>query len=332
MNITVLGAGSWGTALARLLCLNGHQVTLQSWQPDHVAEMRRERENRQFLPGVALPERLDITGDMAAANSGDMVVFSVPSPALASVARQALPYVRQDAILISTAKGFFQDEAGGAMLRLSQVLRQTLPGRHCVALSGPSHAEEVGQELITAVTVAGDDPPILKQVQEAFSNDYFRVYTNNDLIGVEVGAAVKNIIAVGAGLLTGLGQGDNAKAALMTRGLAEITRLGVALGAEEATFAGLAGIGDLIVTCTSENSRNFRAGREIGQGRPVAEVIGHMGMVVEGVYAAQAVHQLAQSHQVEMPICQQIYGVLYEGADPDQAMRLLMLRERKEER
>ena len=218
------------------------------------------------------------------------------------------------------------------MLRLSQVLRQALPDRHCVALSGPSHAEEVGRELLTAVTVAGDVPPILKLIQETFSNDYFRVYTNNDLIGVEVGAAVKNIIALGSGILTGLGQGDNAKAALMTRGLAEITRLGVAMGAEEATFAGLAGIGDLIVTCTSENSRNFRAGREIGRGRPVTEVIEHMGMVVEGFYAAECVHELAESFQVEMPISAQIYSVLYENAAPDQATRCLMQREPKEER
>jgi len=332
MNITVLGAGSWGTALARLLYDNGHRVTLQSWQRSHVAEMLQDRENRQFLPGVALPEGLRITADPAAAGQGELVVFSVPSPALDSVAQQARPYVRPDAILVSTAKGLYQPPEGGEMLRLSQVLRRALPGRHCVALSGPSHAEEVGRELLTAVTVAGDDPPILKLVQEAFSNDYFRVYTNNDLVGVEVGAAVKNIIALGSGILTGLGQGDNARAALMTRGLAEITRLGVAMGAEEATFAGLAGIGDLIVTCTSENSRNFRAGREIGRGRPVMEVIEHMGMVVEGVYAAECVRQLAGRYGVEMPISAQIYSVLYENADPGQAMRSLMLRERKEER
>lgn len=330
MNITVLGAGSWGTALARLLTQNGHRVILQSWQADHVAEMRAERENRQFLPGVALPDQLQLTADMAAAGAGDLVLFCVPSPVLAEVAEQARPFVRPDAILISTAKGFYQPP-GGAMLRMSEVLRQTLPGRHCVALSGPSHAEEVGRELLTAVTVAGDDLPILKLVQEAFSNDYFRVYTNNDLIGVEVGAAVKNIIAIGAGILTGLGQGDNAKAALMTRGVAEIARLGVAMGASRDTFAGLAGIGDLIVTCTSENSRNFRAGREIGRGQPVAAVVEGLGMVVEGFYAAECVHQLSARYEVDMPISRQIYSILYEQADAEQALRSLMLRQRKEE-
>ncbi|MBQ6808241.1 MAG: NAD(P)H-dependent glycerol-3-phosphate dehydrogenase [Firmicutes bacterium] len=322
MNIIVLGAGSWGTALACLLCQNGHDVTLQSWMPQQIEEMRADGENKQFLPGKKLPPGLKLTTEMSAVADAELVLFAVPSPALPDVAAQARPYLRPGVVLINVAKGFEQ----GGTRRLSQLLQQACPGHPCVALSGPSHAEEVAMEHPTLVAVSGAPLPVLQAVQEAFSNSYFRVYTNSDLIGVEVGGAMKNVIALCAGILDGLGMGDNAKAALMTRGLAEMTRLGLAMGAKSATFAGLTGVGDLIVTCTSRHSRNYRAGVRIGQGIPCQQVIEEMGMVVEGAYATECVHQLSRLYQVDTPISDKCYQVLYEGEDPRSAMMELMRR------
>ena len=327
MNIIVLGAGSWGTALARLLCQNQHQVTLHSWMPEQIRDMQADGENKQFLPGAKLPPELTLTADMSAVSQAELVLFAVPSPALASVAAEARPYLRPDTILVNVAKGFEQ----GGTRRLSQILADTCPGHPCVVLSGPSHAEEVALEHPTLVVVAGAELSILKRVQEAFSNSYFRVYTNSDVIGVEVGAAMKNVIALCSGVLDGLGLGDNAKAALMTRGLAEITRLGVAMGAKAATFFGLAGMGDLIVTCTSRHSRNYRAGVRIGQGVPCQQVIEEMGMVVEGAYATECVHRLSRLYQVDTPICDKCWQVLYEGADPRTKMMELMNRSYRSE-
>ncbi|MDO4582203.1 MAG: NAD(P)H-dependent glycerol-3-phosphate dehydrogenase [Bacillota bacterium] len=322
MRIKILGAGSWGTALSLLLYYNGHNVSLWSWDGDHVEALLKDGENKVFLPGVALPPDLLISKHISGVKSAELVVFSVPSPAIKSVAEQAAEFIRPHTVLVSAAKGFVP----GGHSRISEVLRQIFPNNPVVTLSGPSHAEEVARNLPTTVVVAGDDPEALQVVQDTFMSSAFRVYTNNDIIGVEVAGAVKNIIALGAGVIDGLGQGDNAKAALITRGLAEITRLGVAMGANPATFSGLAGIGDLVVTCTSHHSRNYRAGREIGHGRPWNQVVDDMAMVVEGVYATEAAYHLAEKYHVDMPITDQIYHMLYEGRSPREAMWALMTR------
>lgn len=327
MRITVYGAGGWGTALARLLYNNGHDIQLWSWQEEHVREMLAEGENRQFLPGVPLPPGLKISSDPAVGARAELVLFSVPSSVLTEVATQAAPHIRPGAIIVNTAKGFLP----GRHQRLSEMLRELLPGHEVVTLSGPSHAEEVGRELVTLVCVAGRDPAVLNRAQDAFINSYFRVYTNEDQIGVEVGGAVKNIIAVGAGVLAGLGQGDNAKAALMTRGLTEMKRLGLALGAQAETFAGLAGMGDMIATCTSLHSRNYRAGLAIGSGKLWRQVVAETNMVVEGVYATESTYALARHYQVEMPIVEQMYSLLYEDRSPQEAMWELMTRRRTDE-
>ncbi len=322
MRITVYGAGGWGTALTCLLHRNGHQLSLWSWEQKDVERLNADRENKLFLPGVKIAEDILISSDYALGQDAELVVLAVPSHAIANVAKAAAPYIAKDAIIVNVAKGFFPDNGQ----RLSEVIREILPNHPVVTLSGPSHAEDAGRNLLTAVVVAGGETKILEKVQDTFMNNNFRVYPNTDQIGVEVGGAVKNIIALGSGMLDGLEQGDNAKAALMTRGLAEITRLGVAMGADPMTFAGLAGVGDLIVTCTSIHSRNFRAGREIGRGKPWREVLAESAMVVEGVNATAAAYQLAKKYQVEMPITEQMYKILYEDLPPKEAMYLLMTR------
>ncbi|MBQ1501284.1 MAG: NAD(P)-dependent glycerol-3-phosphate dehydrogenase [Firmicutes bacterium] len=324
MRITILGAGSWGTALSCLLIHNGHEVSLWSWKEKQVEELRQNREN-SLLPGIRLPEELRISNDYALAEGAEMVIFAVPSGAIKQVAEAAAPYIPAEAILVNVAKGFFP----GTLQRLSQVLAEVFPAHPILTLSGPSHAEEAARELPTAVVIAGNDLALLQKAQAVFMNEFFRVYPNTDQIGVEVGGAVKNIIALGAGVLDGWQQGDNAKAALMTRGLVEIKRLGVAMGAEAETFSGLAGMGDLIVTCTSVHSRNYRAGQEIGKGRSLQEVLDSTQMVVEGVYAAETTYKLAQRHHVEMPITEQIYKLLYENVTPQEAMRTLFNRDRR---
>lgn len=324
MKIAVVGAGGWGTALARLLVKNGHAVTMWSWQADHVAQMRAEQENRQFLPGVALPETLRLTHELADVRGCELVVFAVPSAAVADVAAQAAPFVGAGSLVVNVAKGFIP----ATRQRISEVLAALLPGRSVLALSGPSHAEEVARDRATTVCVASADAEACRVVQDVFISPCFRVYTNDDIIGVEVGGAVKNIIAMGAGVIDGLELGDNAKAALMTRGLAEMKRLGCAMGAEAATFAGLAGVGDLIVTCTSLHSRNYRAGREIGRGKLWRQVVAETNMVVEGVYATEHAYALARQYQVRMPITEQMYQVLYQDRSPSDAMWSLMTRAR----
>ena len=305
--ITILGAGSWGTALYLLLQDNGYQVRLWTWQSEHAAEVLAEQENKQFLPGVALPADVEISSDMALALSGaEVVVFAVPSHVVRSVARQAAPFIPQGAIIVNVAKGFEKD----TLLRLSQVLAEELPSHDIVVLSGPSHAEEVAKKLPTTVVVSSLAMEAAKEIQTVFMSDYFRVYTNDDVIGVELGGALKNIIALGAGVVDGLGLGDNTKAALMTRGLAEMARLGEAMGAKVFTFAGLTGIGDLIVTCGSMHSRNRRAGILLGQGHSLDETLKEVGMVVEGVNAVANVHMLRQKYDVSMPISEMIYRVL----------------------
>lgn len=327
-NITILGAGSWGTALYLLLRDNGHRVRLWSWQQSHVAEVLADHENKQFLPGVPLPSDVEISSDMAAVLAGaEVVVFAVPSHVVRSVARQAAPLISQDAIIVNVAKGFEKD----TLLRLSQVLAEELSAHDIVVLSGPSHAEEVAKKLPTTVVVSSLNENAAKEIQTVFMSDNFRVYTNDDIIGVELGGALKNIIALGAGVVDGLGLGDNTKAALMTRGLAEMARLGEAMGAKVFTFAGLTGIGDLIVTCGSMHSRNRRAGILLGQGHSLDDTLKEVGMVVEGVNAVANVHMLRQKYNVSMPISEMIYRVLFEGMDAREAILTLMTRDKASE-
>ncbi|RED60469.1 NAD(P)H-dependent glycerol-3-phosphate dehydrogenase [Cohnella lupini] len=329
--IAVIVAGSWGTALSRVLADNGHQVKLWTRNPVQADEINNERRNGKFLPGAVLPKGITATTDISdAVKDAEAVLFVAPSSAMREVARQASSYIRKDALIIHATKGFESD----TLKRMSTVLAEELarPEDEVVVLSGPSHAEEVVDRHPTTIVVASKEIGCAETAQDLFMNDaYFRVYTNPDLIGVETAGAIKNIIALGAGLSDGLGFGDNAKAALITRGLAEIARLGAAMGANPLTFAGLAGVGDLIVTCTSQHSRNWRAGSMLAQGLPLTDVLERMGMVVEGVRTTKSAHVLAARHNVEMPITDQLYAVLFEGLSPDKAVGALMGRVRTHE-
>ena len=327
MNITVLGSGGWGTALALLLLENGHKVRLWSYRAEECALLQSSREN-PLLSGVALPETLEITADIAQAGDSGLVVLATPSFAVRTTARQVKPYLAPSAVIVSVSKGVEKDTS----LTLTEVIAQEVGEDHpIVALSGPSHAEEVGRKVPTVVVSASKDEPSAKMVQDAFMNQRFRVYTTDDVVGVELGAALKNVIALCAGVCDGLGYGDNTKAALMTRGLTEIARLGEALGGRKETFAGLAGLGDLIVTCTSMHSRNRRCGILIGKGTPPEQAVKEIGMVVEGYYAAANAKALADKVGVEMPITQAACQVLYEGKTPQEAMVALMTRDKKNE-
>ncbi|MCL6598424.1 MAG: NAD(P)H-dependent glycerol-3-phosphate dehydrogenase [Alicyclobacillus macrosporangiidus] len=330
MNISVLGAGSWGTALAMVLVGNGHQTTLWARRPGLVDEIRTMGTNHHYLPGVRLPAELSATDDAAEALAGaEMVVYVVPSASMAEVVEATSRWIPDEALLVHAVKGF--DPV--THRRMSQVILAAHPeaaSRVC-ALTGPSHAEEVARGMPTTLVAAAYSRQTAEMVQDALMNATLRVYTNPDVVGAELGGALKNIIALGVGIADGLGYGDNAKAALMTRGLAEISRLGRAMGASPLTFAGLSGVGDLIVTCTSRHSRNFRAGRMLGQGRPLPEVLNEIGMVVEGVTATKAAVEIAAEYEVEMPISQAIYQVLFEGKQPEEAVDDLMGRERGRE-
>ena len=298
MKITVLGSGGWGTALALLLLDNGNDVTLWSFMEEECRVLREKREN-PMLKGVPLPEALHLTSSMDALAESGLVVMAVPSFAVRETARNIAPLLRRDAVVVSVAKGIEKDTA----LCLSQVIEQELQGKGAVAvLSGPSHAEEVGRHIPTGCVAASRDMSAAKVVQDVFMRSRFRVYTNSDVMGVELGAALKNVLALCCGVSDGMGLGDNAKALLMTRGMTETARLGVALGGRKETFAGLSGIGDLIVTCTSMHSRNRRCGILVGQGKSPREAMEEVGAVVEGYYAAFSAHQLAEKAGVEMPI------------------------------
>jgi glycerol-3-phosphate dehydrogenase (NAD(P)+) len=329
--IAVIVAGSWGTALSRVLADNGHHVKLWTRNAAQADQINSERRNEKFLPGAILPEGITATTDIAeAVTDAEAVLFVAPSSAMRQVARQAASYLHKEALVVHATKGFESD----TLKRMSTVLAEELgrPEQCIVVLSGPSHAEEVVNRLPTTIVVASKDIACAEAAQDLFMNEaYFRVYTNPDYIGVETAGAIKNIIALGAGLSDGLGFGDNAKAALITRGLAEIARLGAAMGANPLTFAGLAGVGDLIVTCTSQHSRNWRAGSMLAQGLPLAEVLERMGMVVEGVRTTKAAHALAVQHGVEMPITDQLHAVLFEGLSPENAVGALMGRVRTRE-
>lgn len=327
MNITVLGSGGWGTALALLLLENGHEVTLWSFDPKELAVLEQTREN-PMLPGVPLPDALKLTNDMACVKGCKVVVLATPSFAVRETAHKLAALVEDGTVLVSVAKGI----EGTTSLRLSQVVEKETLGRcPVVVLCGPSHAEEVGRRVPTAVVAAGASQHAAELIQDLFMNPRFRVYSSPDVVGVELGAALKNIIALCAGCCDGLGYGDNTKAALMTRGLTEMARLGVALGAHSETFAGLTGVGDLIVTCTSTHSRNRRAGILIGQGVPVETALQRAGGVVEGYYATASAKLLADRMDVELPITQAAYEVLYGGRDVHTVMDELMSRSKKHE-
>ncbi len=326
----VLVAGSWGTALASVLASNGYRVMLWTRKEEQAQDINDNRENSKFLPGVKLPELICATTDLKLAlENTELALFVAPSGAMREVARQAAAFLSSDTLVVHATKGF----EGDTLKRMTTVLSEEL-GRSVedlVVLSGPSHAEEVVREQPTTVVVASANLQTAEKAQDALMNTHFRVYTNPDVVGVEVAGAIKNIIALGAGLTDGLQFGDNAKAALLTRGLAEIGRLGTAMGANPLTFAGLAGVGDLVVTCTSKHSRNWRAGYMLADGTPLDEVLSRMGMVVEGVRTTRAAYQLAKQYDVEMPITFQLYEVLFSNKAPRTAVEHLMGRLRTHE-
>lgn len=329
--VAVLGAGSWGTALALVLAENAYNVGLWSRRSEHVSLMEKEKSNPTYLPRVKFPSTLYPIDDMKEAIDGaEAIVFATPSHAIREVAKQAAEYVNRHQLVIHATKGFELD----TLKRMSQVLSEELHSHveeEIVALSGPSHAEEVAQKQPTTVVVSAKQIEQAQRAQDMFINAFFRVYTNPDLVGVEIGGALKNIVALGAGMSDGLGFGDNAKAALLTRGLAEIARLGMAMGAKTMTFAGLAGVGDLVVTCTSKHSRNWRAGYLLGQGQPLSDVLKEMGMVVEGVKTTRAAYVLAEQYRVDMPITRELHRVLFHDKHPKTAVEDLMGRGRTHE-
>lgn len=326
----VLGAGSWGTALACHLAGKGVPATLWARSAKAAEKIQISRENKLYLPGVTLPSQLKITADLSLALKGAAyIVLAVPSQSVRQVATAIRPYLQDNPIIISTAKGL----ENGTLCRMSEVISAELPhlSENIAILSGPSHAEEVARRLPTAVVAAAKIRRTAELVQDLFMNSSFRVYTNPDVIGVELGGALKNVIALATGIADGLGFGDNTRAALMTRGAVEIARLGTKMGAETLTFAGLAGIGDLIVTCNSMHSRNRRAGIALGQGVPLDEVLSSMGMVVEGVNTTKTAHQLSAKYAVPMPIAAEMYQILFEGKSPLDSVENLMGRSKTHE-
>lgn len=329
--VAVLGAGSWGTALAIVLADNDHNVKLWGRREDQVAEINEVHRNEKYLPGVALPKTIEATVDLEECVKGaDVLVLVTPTKAMREVLGQLKEVLTNPVTIVHASKGI----EPGTYKRISEIIEEELPADlldAVVVLSGPSHAEEVSLRQPTTVTVSSEKIEVAEKVQDLFINQNFRVYTNPDVVGVELGGALKNIIALGAGLSDGLGYGDNAKAALITRGLAEIARLGTHMGANPLTFSGLTGIGDLIVTCTSVHSRNWRAGNMLGKGMPLDDVLENMGMVVEGVRTTQAAYELSKREKVEMPITQVLYDVLFNNKGPKQAVDELMQRTRTHE-
>lgn len=325
MKTAVVGSGAWGTALAIRLCQNGHDVTMWTYEKDLIPEMNATHRNPR-LPQAVLPDALNISGDYSCVSGCKLVVIASPSFPLRSVCHGVAPYLDTDAVVVSVTKGLEQ----GTHLRMSQVAAQET-GKNVVVLTGPSHAEEVSINVPTGLLSASTDQALAEFVQDAFMADTLRVYTSPDPVGAELGAALKNVIALCAGITDGLGFGDNTKAMLMTRGLTEMARLGVALGAHKETFTGLAGVGDLIVTCTSMHSRNRRAGILIGQGKSAQEAMKEVGAVVEGYYAAKSAYELGKAQGIDMPITEAAYKVLYENANVKDAVQSLLRRQRKAE-
>ena len=325
MKVAVIGSGAWGTALAIRLHKNGHEVTMWTFEKELIPEMETTRRNPR-LPSAILPEGLTVSPDYACASGCQMVVIASPSAPMRSVCRGVAPYIDKDAVVVSVTKGIEL----GTQLRMSQIVAQET-GKEVVVLTGPSHAEEVAVDIPTGLLAACPDQTLAEFVQDAFMCDTLRVYTSSDPVGAELGAALKNVIALCAGISDGVGYGDNTKAMLMTRGLTEISRLGVSLGARKETFAGLAGVGDLIVTCTSMHSRNRRAGILIGQGKTAQEAMNEVGAVVEGYYAARSAWELGQRQGIDMPITEAAYKVLYEDMPVKEAFSTLLQRQRTTE-
>ncbi|MBA4311438.1 MAG: glycerol-3-phosphate dehydrogenase [Chlorobiaceae bacterium] len=331
MRISVLGAGSWGTTLAILLHYNAHRVTLWTYDPSHSRRMNEMRENKDFLPGFHIPTDIKITNDLfAAIHNCEIIVTAVPTQFLRSAIQPLASQQFLNTIFVNVAKGIENQ----TLLTVSEILTDVLPSlklENIVTVSGPSFAEEVSRQIPTAVVAASINLNLAKQIQQTFMTPYFRVYSSDDIRGVELAGSLKNVIAVGAGIADGAGFGDNTKAAIMTRATAEIARLGRVMGARQETFAGLSGIGDLIVTCMSKHSRNRHVGEEIGRGRKLSDVLGEMKMVAEGVPTTRSVHDLAIKHNVELPICNEVYEVLFEYKDPIIATSDLMTRDAKRE-
>ncbi len=331
MKVTVLGAGSWGTTLAIVLENNGHEVTLWEFNKTYAKNLTKHRVNKIFLPNVKIPDDIVITNDLhEAVENRHMIVIAIPTQFIRASLEKLRKKDFKNTIFVSVSKGIEK----GTLLTVSGVIKDVLPKvkRDKIgALSGPSHAEEVSRKIPTAVVAAANDDETAKIIQSAFMNSYFRVYYSTDLIGVELGGAFKNVIAIGAGIIDGVGFGDNTKAAIMTRAIAEITRLGMEMGARRETFAGLSGMGDLIVTCMSRHSRNRYVGEQIGQGKKLKEVIASMKMVAEGVETCRSVNELASKMQVDIPISKAVYDVLYNDADPQMVTYELMTREMKPE-
>lgn len=324
-NVGVIGAGSWGTALASLLCDNGHEVTVWSIDAQEIQMLEEEREHKLKLPGVKLPESMKFTVDLQnTIVEKDFIVMAVPSPFTRATARKMSPFVAENQILVDVAKGIEE----GSLKTLSQQIEEEIPQADVAVLSGPSHAEEVARRLPTTCVVGAHEKKLAEEIQAIFMNDVFRVYTSPDVLGIELGGSLKNVIALAAGIADGLGYGDNTKAALITRGIAEIARLGMDMGGHFQTFCGLSGIGDLIVTCASMHSRNRRAGILIGQGYTMQEAMKEVKMVVEGVYSAKAAKKLADRCGISMPIIDQVNAILFEGKKAADAVKELMLRDR----
>lgn len=322
--IGIIGTGSWGTALAFVLNHNGHQVTMWSKLSDEVAMLRKYREHRQKLPGVILGENIDITDNLeAACTKKDMLVFAVPSVYVRSTAKEASQFIESGQLIVNVAKGI----EDSSLKLLTEIIEEEIPGADAAVLSGPSHAEEVGRKIPTTLVAGAKTERTARLIQQIFMNDVLRVYTSPDIIGIELGGALKNVIALAAGVADGLGFGDNTKAALMTRGIAEMSRLGIACGGRPETFSGLSGIGDLIVTCTSRHSRNRKCGFLIGQGYTPEAAAKEVSMVVEGVYAAKAALALAKAHHVDMPIVSEVNEVLFNGKKATDAVTDLFLRD-----
>ncbi len=326
--VSILGAGAWGTALAILLGNNGHHVTLWSALAPEVEVLKRDRELKNKLPGIKLPDSVIISDDLeGTCKDNDLIVFAVASPYVRRTAHIVKPYIPKNQIIVNVGKGIEEN----TLDTLTDILKEELPDADIAVLSGPSHAEEVSRGIPTTCVVGADSKETAHFVQDVFMSERFRVYTSPDVIGIELGGSLKNVIALAAGIADGLGFGDNTKAALMTRGIAEISRLGMAMGGQLETFAGLSCVGDLIVTCTSKHSRNRNAGYFIGQGYSMQEAMDEVKQVVEGVYSAKAAYALSKKYNVEMPIVEQINLVLFEGKSPEEAVSDLLLRDKRTE-
>ena len=327
-DITIIGAGSWGIALATVLSKNGHNVTIWSIVKSEIEMLKECHEHKDKLPGVILDDSIVFTDDiLTASKDKDLFVMAVPSPYTRSTSHLFAPYIEKDKIIVNVAKGIEED----TLDTLTEIIKEEIPQAKTAVLSGPSHAEEVSRGIPTTCVVGADNKESAEYIQNIFMNEYFRVYTSPDVLGIELGGALKNVVALAAGIADGLGYGDNTKAALITRGIHEITRLGLAMGGKIESFTGLTGIGDLIVTCASMHSRNRRAGILIGQGKTMQEAMDEVKMVVEGVYSAKAAMKLAKKYNVEVPIIEQVNLILFEDKKASESLKDLMGRDKKAE-